>query len=123
MDYDGILFKPYDGVSGIGVNERSMINMDAYTVKDSVYGKITYTYNDGTAIKVPRGGSTPENAPFFGKGFTASKNIILPESEQGYQPLEEGDIFSVCDAKNGDVIQQYIYKQNVDGTKGWQLIN
>lgn len=37
--------------------------------------------------------------------------------------MEEGDIFSVCDAKNGDVIQQYIYKQNVDGTKGWQLIN
>lgn len=69
-----------------------------------------------------KGWATEENAPFSGKGFTASKNIILTEGGQGYQALKDGDIFSICDSKTGEVVQQYEYKINVDGTKEWKLI-
>ena len=128
VDYDGTLFKVENGVSGLGIsnnnaNKVSIINMDACNVKDSVYAKITYVYDSETPIIIPREGAILDNAPFTGKGFTASKNIVLPESQQGYQRLQIGDILTIYDAQSGDIVYQLSFGGfNIDGTKIWNLI-
>ncbi|MGN0495676.1 MAG: hypothetical protein ACI4GW_05580, partial [Lachnospiraceae bacterium] len=86
-----------------------------FSLSDSTYGKITYLYDGKTPILIPRYPATANNYPYSGKGFTASKNIILPEWTMENQSFVNGEILEVIDAKTGKTIQTYVYHK----TNGW----
>lgn len=66
-------------------------------------------------IKVPE--DFPIEAPYTGRGFTGSKNIVLPELVQDTRPFVDGDILSIYDAETGALTQQFVY----DSDLGWLL--
>lgn len=76
-----------------------------YSLSNATYGKITYRYSTETEISVLRYEPTADSYPYTGKGFTASKNIILPEWKQERQAFQTGDLLEILDAKTGDVIK------------------
>lgn len=82
----------------------------AFSLSDDIYGKITYSYNRETEIEVPRYEATSANYPYTGKGFTASKNVILPEWQQIGQNFAENDLLEVFDSKTGNVISTYRFE-------------
>lgn len=80
------------------------------------YGKIRFKYRSGNKIQVPRYPATVENYPYTARGFTASRNVVLPEWELTENCIfEEGDIFEVYD-RSGKIIEKYEFKG-----KGWML--
>ena len=108
LDYNNTAFKTGSGVDGISQSVGSA---------DTVYGKITYVLEDADSVKVPTDVPTAENAPYTGRGFTGSKNIVLPELVQDTRPFVEGDILGIYDAKTGTLTQQLVY----DSDLGWLL--
>ncbi|MEY8701307.1 T7SS effector LXG polymorphic toxin [Streptococcus ferus] len=65
---------------------------------------------DFDQLKIPFEEASPDNYPFTGRGFTGSKEIVLPE----YKMLDEhhfveGDTIGIFDSKTGDMVEQYIY--------------
>lgn len=61
--------------------------------------------------------ATTDNFPYTGKGFTASKNVVLPEWEQTYQNFREDDVLEIIDSKTGDILEKYVYSEE----NGWVL--
>lgn len=59
--------------------------------------------DDIEGIKIPTDFLTEENILYAGRGFTGSKNIILPELVQDMRPFIDGDILGICDAKTGEL--------------------
>ena len=108
LDYNNTAFKTGSGVDGIS---KSVGNAD------TVYGKITYVLDDADGIKVPEDFPIEANAPYTGRGFTGSKNIVLPELVQDTRPFVDGDILGIYDAKTGALTQQFVY----DSDLGWLL--
>ncbi|WFR59090.1 hypothetical protein QA584_08390 [Anaerocolumna sp. AGMB13025] len=108
LDYNNTAFKTGSGVDGIS---QSVGNAD------TVYGKITYVLEDADTIKVPTDFPTVENAPYTGRGFTGSKNIVLPELVQDNRSFIDGDILGVYDSETGTLTQQFVY----DSDFGWVL--
>ena len=108
LDYNNTAFKTGSGVDGISKSVG-----DA----DTVYGKITYVLDDADGIKVPEDFPIEANAPYTGRGFTGSKNIVLPELVQDTRPFVDGDILGIYDAETGELTQQFVY----DSDLGWLL--
>ena len=108
LDYDNTAFKIRSGVDGVS---KSVGNAD------TVYGKITYILDDVDGIKVPTDFPIEDNFPYTGRGFTGSKNIVLPELVQDMRPFVDGDILGIYDAKTGVLTQQFVY----DSDLGWLL--
>lgn len=108
LDYNNTAFKIGSGVDGIS---KSVGNAD------TVYGKITYVLDDVDGIKVPTDFPIEANAPYTGRGFTGSKNIVLPELVQDTRPFVDGDVLGIYDAKTGALTQQFVY----DSDLGWLL--
>jgi len=55
---------------------------DAYKkfdTPDDRYGKIIHKIDKSSDIRLPEDVSTPGNYPYTGRGFTRSRNIVLPE--------------------------------------------
>lgn len=109
LDYNSTAFKIGDGVNGISQSVGKA---------DTVYGKITYVLEDADSVKVPTVIPTAENVPYTGRGFTGSKNIVLPEFVQDNRKFITGDILSVNDSATGKTILQFIYDKK---TGGWVL--
>lgn len=78
-----------------------------YSLSDATYGKITYRYKIETEISIPRYEPTADSYPYIGKGFTVSKNVILPEWKQAYQDFREDDLLEVIDSKTGQTLEPY----------------
>lgn len=108
LDYNNTAFKTGSGVDGIS---------KSVGYADTVYGKITYVLEDADGVKVPIDFPTAENAPYTGRGFTGSKNIVLPELVQDNRAFVDGDILGIYDAKTGTLTQQFVY----DSDLGWLL--
>lgn len=108
LDYNNTAFKTGSGVDGVSQSVG-----DA----DTVYGKITYVLEDADSVKVPTDFLTAENIPYTGRGFTGSKNIVLPELVQNNRAFIDGDIFGIYDSKTGELTQQFVY----DSDLGWLL--
>ena len=87
-----------------------------FHLSDDSYGKIIYSFNSKTDIEIPRSAPTPERYPYTGKGFTASKNVILPEWEMQKQAFSKDDILQIIDSKTGDIMETYIFD---DDKKIW----
>lgn len=108
LDYNNTAFKTGSGVDGIS---QSVGNAD------TVYGKITYVLEDADAIKVPTDFPIAENAPYTGRGFTGSKDIVLPELVQDNRSFIDGDVLGIYDSKTGTLTQQFVF----DSDFGWVL--
>ncbi len=108
LDYNNTAFKTGNGVDGISQSVG-----DA----DTVYGKITYVLEDADSVKVPTDFPTAENVPYTGRGFTGSKNIVLPELIQENRAFLDGDILGIYDSKTGALTQKFVY----DSDLGWVL--
>ena len=58
--------------------------------------------------------------PFTGRGFTGSKEIVLPEYKMlGEHTFKTGDRISIFDSKTGDLVGQYGYMNG----QGWERID
>lgn len=106
LDYNGTAFKNSYGVNGIA---------SSVGAPDTVYGKITYILKDADSVKIPTDLATADNAPYTARGYTGSKNIVLPELMQNQRNFINGDLLSICDSKTGKVIRQFVY----DKKFGW----
>ena len=87
--------------------------------KNKTYAKISFFLDEADKLDIPFGELDNASYPFTGRGFTGSKNIILPE----YKLMEErnfmdGDLITIFESKSGNPIRQYKYIEN----KGWKLI-
>ena len=87
--------------------------------KTKTYSKISFFLDEADKLDIPFGELDNASYPFTGRGFTGSKNIILPE----YKLIEErnfmdGDLITIFESKSGNPIRQYKYVEN----KGWKLI-
>ncbi len=108
LDYNNTAFKTASGVDGI---------TKSIGKADTVYGKITYVLNETDGINIPTDFPIEANAPYTGRGFTGSKNIVLPELVQNMRPFVDGDVMGIYDAKTGVLRQQFVY----DSDLGWLL--
>lgn len=106
LDYNGTAFKNSFGVNGVA---------SSVGAPDTVYGKITYILKDADGVKIPTDLATVDNAPYTARGFTGSKNIVLPELIQDQRNFVNGDLLSIYDSKTGNVIQQLVYDKKL----GW----
>ncbi|KUH41006.1 hypothetical protein M2E15_4521 [Bacillus mycoides] len=70
--------------------------------EDKFYGAIEYIENDPSKLMIPRWEANADNYPFTARGFTGSKNIVLPEFsyERGYtRAFQDGDILNIIDSE------------------------
>ncbi|WP_244971202.1 hypothetical protein [Vallitalea guaymasensis] len=104
LDYDNTSFKVTNGVDGISKSTGA---------PDKFYGTIEYTVGDSNKLSIPNWEPTVDNYPFTGKGFTGSKNIVLPEYYQDPRDFVNGDIFKIVDSKTGAVTQQFIFDEKI----------
>ena len=87
--------------------------------KTKTYAKISFLLDEADKLDIPFGELDNASYPFTGRGFTGSKNIILPE----YKLMEEhvfknGDMISVFESKTGKVMKQYGFTKD----KGWIVL-
>ncbi|AAK79995.1 hypothetical protein BJV85_001841 [Clostridium acetobutylicum] len=111
LDYDGTMFKIDNGVNGVSTQ---------IGIPDKFYGTIEYKENNPAKLIIPRWEANAENYPYTARGFTGSKNVVLPEFtyERGYVGnFQSGDILNIRDSNNGKVIQQFIYDEDL--TEKW----
>ncbi len=108
LDYNNTAFKIGYGVDGISQSVGK---------PDTVYGKITYILTDGDSVKIPADIATVDNAPYTGRGFTGSKNIVLPELVQSPRNFIDGDILGIYDSNTGELVRQFIYDEEL----GWLM--
>lgn len=88
---------------------------------DDTYAKINFTLDSKMRLDIPLREPKVGEYPFTGRGFTGSKEIVLPEYElrkgADYHYME-GDTISIYDSHTGNAIQKYGYtKQN-----GWIIL-
>ena len=84
--------------------------------KTKTYSKISFLLDKADKLDIPFGELDNASYPFTGRGFTGSKNIILPE----YKLMEErifqtGDLITIFESKTGKVMKQYEFIKD----KGW----
>ena len=87
--------------------------------KTKTYAKISFFLDEADKLDIPFGELDNASYPFTGRGFTGSKNIILPE----YKLMEEhvfknGDMISIFESKTGKVMKQYGFTKD----KGWIVL-
>lgn len=79
---------------------------------DETYAKINFTLDSKSRLDIPLREPKVGEYPFTGRGFTGSKEIVLPEYElrkgADYH-YQHGDTIGIYDSKSGNLINQYIY--------------
>ena len=84
--------------------------------KTKTYSKISFFLDEADKLDIPFGELDNASYPFTGRGFTGSKNIVLPE----YKLMEErifqtGDLITIFESKTGKVMKQYEFIKD----EGW----
>ena len=87
--------------------------------KTKTYAKISFFLDEADKLDIPFGELDNASYPFTGRGFTGSKNIVLPE----YKLMEEhvfknGDMISIFESKTGKIMKQYGFTKD----KGWIVL-
>ena len=87
--------------------------------KTKTYAKISFFLDEADKLDIPFGELDNASYPFTGRGFTGSKNIILPE----YKLMEEhvfknGDMISIFESKTGKLMKQYGFTKD----EGWIVL-
>ncbi len=79
---------------------------------DDTYAKINFTLDSKMRLDIPLREPKVGEYPFTGRGFTGSKEIVLPEYElrkgANYH-YQHGDTIGVYDSKSGNLLKQYMY--------------
>ncbi|SQF39436.1 T7SS effector LXG polymorphic toxin [Streptococcus ferus] len=79
---------------------------------DDTYAKINFTLDSKMRLDIPLREPKVGEYPFTGRGFTGSKEIVLPEYElrkgANYH-YQHGDTIGVYDSKSGSLLKQYMY--------------
>ena len=109
LDYNNTTFKVSNGVDGIS---------QSIGAPDRYYGTIEYKLDDPEKLSIPNWQPSIDDYPFTGKGFTGSKNIVLPEYVQKPKDFVKGDILKVIDSSTGETIQKFVY----DNRLGWMKL-
>lgn len=113
LDYDGTMFKIDNGVNGVSTQIGA---------PDKFYGTIEYIENDPSKLVIPKWEANDDNYPFTAKGFTGSKNIVLPEFayQSGYvKAFQDGDKLNIIDSETGNVATKLEFNKKV----GWVIVN
>ena len=84
-----------------------------FDTPDNVYRKIIYKLDSFSDVNLPNDIPTPESYPYTGRGFTGSRNIVLPEWKQAEREYIHGDLLNICDAKTGKMVEQYKFKKSM----------
>ena len=105
LDYNNTLFKTQNGVDGISLSVSK---------SDEFYGKITYTLKKAKTVHIPTEKPIESNQPYTGRGFTGSKNIVLPELIQKSREFRNGDKLSIISSKNGKKIFTFLYDKKMN---------
>ena len=84
--------------------------------KTKTYSKISFFLDEADKLDIPFGELDNASYPFTGRGFTGSKNIVLPE----YKLMEErifqtGDLITIFESKTGKIMKQYEFIKD----EGW----
>ena len=69
--------------------------------------------DDVDSVKLPTDLPTSDNAPYTGRGFTGSKNIVLPELIQKERAFKTGDILRIFDSTTGKEVLTFVYDKKV----------
>ncbi|MEH6946107.1 T7SS effector LXG polymorphic toxin [Bacillus sp. JJ634] len=111
LDYNNTAFKVTNGVDGISQSVGE---------PDKFYGVIEYRLNDSSKISIPDWEAKPDSYPYTGRGFTGSKEVVLPEYYQSERSFVKGDILKIVDAKNGELALTFIYDNKL---KTWMRMD
>jgi LXG domain of WXG superfamily/Pre-toxin TG len=100
LDYDNTAFKITNGVDGIS---KSVGKPDRF------YGTIEYKITNVEEVSIPNWKPNGNDYPYTGKGFTGSRNIVLPEYYQQERKFLDGDLLNIIDSKTGGISRQFEY--------------
>ncbi|WP_260286489.1 ribonuclease YeeF family protein [Peribacillus aracenensis] len=104
LDYNNTAYKVTNGVDGIS---QSIGGPDRY------YGVFEYRLNDPSKVSIPNWDPTPESYPYTGRGFTGSKEVVLPEYYHTPRQFEDGDILDIKDATTGEQHMSFIFDGDI----------
>lgn len=104
LDYNNTAFKITNGVDGISQSIGS---------PDRFYGTIEYNLSDPSQLSIPRWEPEPESYPYTGRGFTGSKEIILPEYYQEARKFVDGDMMYIRDSQTGEPVMNLIFDEDL----------
>ena len=84
--------------------------------KTKTYSKISFLLDKADKLDIPFGELDNASYPFTGRGFTGSKNIVLPE----YKLMEKrifqtGDLITIFESKTGKIMKQFDFIKD----EGW----
>ncbi|MGM9951079.1 MAG: hypothetical protein ACI33P_13190 [Lysinibacillus sp.] len=105
LDYHHTAFKIMKGVDGVSRSDGS---------PDRYYGTIEYKLEEPGRLVIPRSDSYPGSYPYTGTGFTASKEIVLPEYYQEPRRFMDGDVLYIKDSETGKAVCKFIYDEVVE---------
>lgn len=105
LDYNNTAFKVTNGIDGISQSDGS---------PDQFYGTIEYKLEEPGQLSIPRSNPYPGSYPYTGTGFTASKEIVLPEYYQEPRRFMNGDVLYIKDSKTGKAVFGFIYDEEVE---------
>ena len=86
-----------------------------FDIRDNVYGKIIYELDKSSDVIFPEEVPTSENYPYTGKGFTGSRNIVLPELKQTERNYVNGNMLIIHDAKTGEITELFEFSEWING--------
>lgn len=66
-------------------------------------------------LSIPNWDPTPDNYPYTGRGFTGSREIILPEYYQSERGFTSGDILKIIEGDTGNTSITFVYDKRL----GW----
>ncbi|MDQ7860406.1 hypothetical protein RCO48_02950 [Peribacillus frigoritolerans] len=69
--------------------------------------------NDPSKVSIPNWDPTPESYPYTGRGFTGSKEVVLPEYYHTPRQFEDGDILDIKDATTGEKQMSFIFDGDI----------
>ena len=111
LDYCHTAFKVTNGIDGVS-------QLDG--MPDRYYGVIEYRIEEPGQLTIPKSDAYPGSYPYTGTGFTASKEIVLPEYYQEPRRFLNGDVLYIKDGKTGEAAFKFLYDEEVES---WVKLN
>lgn len=111
LDYCHTAFKVTNGIDGVS-------QLDG--MPDRYYGVIEYRLEEPGQLTIPKSDAYPGSYPYTGTGFTASKEIVLPEYYQEPRRFLNGDVLYIKDSKTGEAAFKFLYDEEVES---WVKMN
>ena len=81
----------------------------SFTLQDKTYGRIRYAVEDESSLthSIDEPGYS---WPYTGRGFLGTDKVIVPEYMQTERQYRFGDTLEIIDARTGNVLEIYVFK-------------